>query len=187
MEKLLLHCCCAPCACWPVPALRREGFAVTGYFFNNNIHPFTEWQKRREAMEQYAAIDDLPMIWDDDCRPSTYFQAVAFRESQRCMVCYQLRLEQTAHIARRGKFDAFSTSLLVSKHQQHDLIRELGVAIGQKYEVPFLYRDFREGFKAGGERSRELGLYRQQYCGCLYSEHERYAPKKARESAAPSS
>ncbi|MDO4540927.1 MAG: epoxyqueuosine reductase QueH [Syntrophomonadaceae bacterium] len=181
MHSVLLHCCCAPCACFPVPALRREGFAVTGYFSNHNIHPFTEWRERRQAMEQYAEIDDLPVIYDDDYRPAEYFRTVSFRENRRCLMCYQMRLEQTAHIARRGKFDGFSTSLLVSKHQRHDLIHELGVAAGEKYGVPFVYRDFREGFKESGERSRSMGLYRQQYCGCLYSEIERYAPRDIRD------
>ncbi|WP_276661343.1 epoxyqueuosine reductase QueH, partial [Syntrophomonas wolfei] len=92
----------------------------------------------------------------------------------RCLLCYQMRLEQAAHIARKGKFDYFTTTLLVSKYQKHELIREIGEAIGEKYELPFLYRDFREGFRQTGIIAREMGLYRQQYCGCLYSEMERY-------------
>ena len=89
-------------------------------------------------------------------------------------------LEQPAPIAKRGKFDCFSTTLLVSQHQKHDSIRELGEAIGKKYGIPFLYRDFRVGYKQTGEISRAMGLYRQQYCGCLYSEVERYAPLAVR-------
>ncbi|MEA1960073.1 MAG: epoxyqueuosine reductase QueH [Bacillota bacterium] len=181
MEKVLLHICCGPCATYPVPALREEGFEVMGYYHNNNIHPYMEWLKRKEAVEQYAEIADLKVIYDELYAPVEYFQRISFRESRRCFFCYQMRMEQAAHVARKGKFDYFSTTLLVSKHQKHDWIREIGDAAGSKYGVPFLYRDFREGFKESGERSRNMGLYRQQYCGCLYSEVERYAPKEIRE------
>lgn len=180
MGRVLLHICCGPCASYPVPSLREEGLELTGYYFNPNIHPYTEWLKRKQSLEDYARAVDLPVIYDEKYNPRAYFQKIAFRESQRCLICYQMRLEQAAHIAKRGKFDYFSSTLLVSKHQQHDLIRELGEAISKKYGVPFLYRDFREGFKQTGEISRAMGLYRQQYCGCLYSEVERYAPAEVR-------
>ncbi|MBP8820007.1 MAG: epoxyqueuosine reductase QueH, partial [Syntrophomonadaceae bacterium] len=106
-----------------------------------------------------------------------YFQNISYRENQRCLFCYRLRLEQAAHVAKKGKFDYFSTTLLVSKYQKHHLIKEVGEAVGEKYGVPFLYQDFREGFKQSVECSKAMGLYRQQYCGCLYSEMERYAPR----------
>jgi|SRR5665647_820823 len=180
MPRVLLHTCCGPCASYPVPALREEGFELVGYYYNPNIHPYSEWLKRKEALEQYAGAVDLQVIYDEKYNPVEYFQNISYRESRRCFICYQMRLEQAAHIAQRGKFDYFSSTLLVSKHQQHDLIRELGEAIGEKYGVPFLYRDFRVGFKETGELSRAMGLYRQQYCGCLYSEVERYAPAEVR-------
>lgn len=180
MSRVLLHICCGPCASYPVPALRKEGYELAGYFYNPNIHPYNEWLKRKQALEQYAGLVDLKVIYDENYNPTDYFQNISFRESQRCFICYQMRLEQAAHIAKRGKFDFFTTTLLVSKHQKHDTIHELGEAIGRKYGVPFLYRDFREGFKETGEISRTMGLYRQQYCGCLYSEVERYAPAEVR-------
>ncbi len=180
-NKVLLHICCGPCATYPVPWLRDHGYDLMGYFYNPNIHPYTEYMHRREGLKQYAEIVGLPVIWDDaHYEPKKYFQAISFREAHRCMMCYQLRLEQAAHIAKKGKFDYFTTTLLVSKYQKHQLIRELGESIGEKYGVPFLYHDFREGFALTGERSRAYGLYRQQYCGCLYSEIERYAPKEIR-------
>ncbi len=178
MSRVLLHICCGPCATYPVPQLREEGFEVMGYYFNPNIHPYTEYMKRKTALEQYAEISDLKVIYDEKYNPLEYFQSIAYRESRRCFLCYQIRLEQAAHIARRGKFDYFTTTLLVSKYQKHHWIQEVGEAVGQKYGVPFLYRDFRVGFKETGELSREMGLYRQQYCGCLYSEMERYAPRE---------
>ncbi|MEA4926645.1 MAG: epoxyqueuosine reductase QueH [Syntrophomonadaceae bacterium] len=180
MSRILLHICCGPCASYPVPALRKEGLEVTGYFYNPNIHPYTEWRQRRQALEKYAAAVDLQVIYDSKYNPRDYFQNISYRESQRCFICYTMRLEQAAHIAKRGKFDCFSTTLLVSKHQKHDTIKELGEAIGEKYGVPFLYRDFRVGFKETGEISRAMNMYRQQYCGCLYSEVERYAPPEVR-------
>lgn len=180
MTKILLHICCGPCASYPVPVLRKEGFEVTGYFYNPNIHPYREWLLRKQALEQYAAATDLRVIYDEKYNPRDYLQKVAYREARRCLICYQMRLEEAAHIARRGKFDYYSTTLLVSKHQQHDTIKDLGEAIGERYGVPFLYRDFRIGFKQSGEISREMGLYRQQYCGCLYSEVERFAPPEVK-------
>ena len=174
MSKVLLHICCGPCASDPVPRLREEGFELMGYFYNPNIHPFTEYQKRKEALEDYARQVELKVIFEPDYKPVDYFQNITYRESRRCLLCYQMRLEQAAQIARKGKFDYFTTTLLVSKYQKHELIREIGEAIGEKYELPFLYRDFREGFRQTGIIAREMGLYRQQYCGCLYSEMERY-------------
>lgn len=179
-KRVLLHICCAPCACYPFISLREEGFEPMGYWYNNNIHPYTEWVKRKEAVEQLAANTNTKIIYDEAYKPLEYFQSISFRESQRCFLCYQMRLEAAAHIARKGKFDYFSSSLLFSKHQRHQQIKELGEAAGEKYGVPFLYRDFREGYKEGGDISREMGLYRQQYCGCLYSEIERYAPGEIR-------
>lgn len=181
MPKLLLHICCGPCASFPVPALRDEGFDLMGYYYNPNIHPYTEWLKRKEALEQYAGAVDLKVLYDENYQVIDYFQAISHREAKRCFFCYQMRLEQAAHIAKKGKFDFFSTTLLVSKYQKHEQIKELGEAIGEKYGVPFLYRDFREGFRQSAVTSREMGLYRQQYCGCLYSEVERYAPREIAE------
>ena len=177
MPKVLLHICCGPCASFPVPELRAEGFDLMGYYYNPNIHPYTEWQKRRDSLQDYAAAVDLKVLFDEDYDPVQYFQVVSFREARRCFYCYQLRLEKAAQIAKKGRFDYFSTTLLVSKYQRHEWIHELGEAIGEKYDIPFLYRDFREGFRQTSVNAREMGLYRQQYCGCLYSEVERYRRK----------
>ncbi len=177
MPRVLLHICCGPCATFPVPQLRKEGFELMGYFFNPNVHPYTEYIKRREGLEKYAQMAELKVIYDQKYNPVEYFQNIAYRESRRCFICYQMRLEQSAHIAKKGGFDYFSTTLLVSPYQKHLQIKEIGEAVGEKYGVPFLYRDFRPGFKETGVLSREMNLYRQQYCGCLYSEMDRYAPR----------
>lgn len=148
-----------------------------GYFFNPNIHPYAEYARRQEALARLAAAADWPVIFADDYRPEDYFRQVAFREGERCRFCYLLRLRQAARVARKGKFDAFTTTLLVSPYQKHDLLREIGRAAGEEFGVPFYDVDFRPGFREGRRRARELGLYRQQYCGCIFSERERFAPR----------
>ena len=180
-KKVLLHMCCGPCSTYPVPELWNEGFELHGYFYNPNIHPYTEYQKRENGVREFADQSDLPVFYDQEYQPLKYFQAICYREKQRCLLCYQLRLNRAAQIAKHGHFDFFTTTLLVSPFQKHHLLRELGEAIGEKYRVPFLYRDFREGFGETVVRSKAMGLYRQQYCGCLYSEIERYAPANIRE------
>ncbi|WP_027718158.1 epoxyqueuosine reductase QueH [Desulfovirgula thermocuniculi] len=172
--RILLHICCAPCAIYPVDFLRREGHGVHGYFFNPNIHPYTEWERRKAALQRYAEEQGLPVIYEPEYRPEDYLRLVVFREAQRCQFCYALRLGQAVRVARRGGFEAFTTTLLVSPYQKHETIREIGQALGEEYGVPFYYVDFRPGYKEAVARSREMGLYRQQYCGCLFSEKERY-------------
>ncbi|QGT99913.1 Epoxyqueuosine reductase [Candidatus Syntrophocurvum alkaliphilum] len=178
MEKVLLHICCAPCATYPVEELRSDGYEVMGYFYNPNIHPYSEFAKRKEWLEQYSKKIDLKVIFDENYNPVDYFKNISYREIRRCFICYQMRLEQAAHIAKKGKFDYFTTTLLVSKYQKHEVIREVGELIAQRYSIKFLYKDFREGFSETVKISKEMGMYRQQYCGCLYSEIERFAPKE---------
>ena len=117
---------------------------------------------------------DVKVIYQEGYDLEGFIQNVAFRESERCQYCYHDRLRSTALVAKRGKFDYYSSTLLYSKKQQHDLIRSMGESIGKSVGVPFLYQDFRAGWKEGIDCSKEMGLYRQQYCGCIYSEKERY-------------
>ena len=178
MSKVLLHVCCGPCATYPVPFLREKGYRVTGFFGNPNIHPYSEYTNRKEGLQKFAEVADLAVIYEPDYDPASYFQNVSFREGNRCFYCYTMRLEQTARYAKKGKFDYFTSTLLVSKYQKHDMIIEVAETMAAKYQVPFLYFDFREGFRETGIRAKEMELYRQQYCGCLYSEYERYKPKE---------
>ncbi|MBW1698459.1 MAG: epoxyqueuosine reductase QueH [Deltaproteobacteria bacterium] len=175
--KILLHICCAPCAIYPVETLRSEGFEVMGFFYRHNIHPYTECLKRQQTLASYAESIDLKVIYQKEYLLEEFLRAVSFRESARCSYCYHNRLESTARMARSGKFDCFSTTLLYSKYQNHDLLRSMGDAIGKSIGVPFYYNDFRKGWAQGVEASRRLNLYRQQYCGCIYSEKERYYKK----------
>jgi len=172
--KILLHNCCGPCTIYPLGVLRAGGHEVTGYFHGSNIHPFTEMQKRRDALETFAQLADFKVIFQKEYDLEGFLRAMAFRESDRCRFCYHLRLSAAAAIARHGKFDAFSTTLLYSRFQKHDLIAETGETVAKEYGIPFHYADFREGWKEGITESKRLGLYRQQYCGCIYSEKERF-------------
>ena len=172
--KALLHVCCANCAIYPIKTMREDGLEVMGFFYRHNIHPYTECLKRQETLEAYAEQINLKVIYQEDYDLEGFIRNVAFRESERCNYCYHDRLRSTALLAKRGKFDYFSSTLLYSKHQKHELIRSMGESIGKSVGVPFLYHDYREGWKEGIECSKQIGLYRQHYCGCIYSEKERF-------------
>ena len=175
--KILLHVCCAPCAIYPLKELRSAGLEVTGFFFNHNIQPYQEYHRRLNAVREYAARIDLNMVYRDDYRLEEFLAAVANKPGQRCTYCYESRLEIAAGTAAELGFGAFTSSLLYSRFQQHETIRDIGERIGARYGIRFLYDDYRRGWQEGIAISKELGLYRQQYCGCIYSEKERYAPK----------
>lgn len=184
--KILLHICCAPCSIYPIDQLRQDQHSVAGFFYRHNIHPFTECLRREETLKTYSEAIDLKMIWQSGYAMEEFLRNVAFREADRCRCCYHDRLTTTAHFAKRGKFDAFTTTLLYSRFQKHDLIREIGEAAGKTVGVPFLYQDFREGWKLGITESRRLGMYRQPYCGCIYSEKERYySPSRSTPESLP--
>jgi len=175
--KILLHICCAPCSIYPVKTLRGGGLDVMGFFYRHNIHPYTECLKRQETLQSYAAEIDLRVIYQEGYELESFIQNVVYREKDRCQYCYHDRLHTTALLAKRGKFDYFSSTLLYSKFQKHDSIKAIGEAVGKSAGVPFLYEDFREGWKEGIETSKKRKMYRQQYCGCIYSEKERYFRK----------
>ena len=179
--KVLMHACCGPCASYSVEALREAGHEVYGYFYNPNIHPSQEYRRRWESFKQLAEAVELPILEPGDYDYQEWLRRAAWREQVRCPLCYQMRLEQTARIAKHGKFDAFTTTLLISPYQKHDVLKQTGEAIAAAYGIPFLYMDFRPGFKRSVELSKEMGLYRQQYCGCIYSEAERYARDRGTE------
>ena len=173
--NILLHICCGPCAIYPLRALRDQGHAVTGLFYNPNIHPLQEYLRRRSSAQDVGERFGLRMIFlDREYDPQAYMRRVAFRENSRCLLCYQLRLERTLSIARRGKFEGFSSTLLYSKQQQHTVIARLGSELAGEGRVGFVYQDFRLGWQEGVQQSLEWNLYRQDYCGCLYSEFERF-------------
>jgi predicted adenine nucleotide alpha hydrolase (AANH) superfamily ATPase len=157
--------------------MRGGGLDVMGFFYRHNIHPYTECLKRQETLQSYARQIDLRVIYQEGYDLENFIQNVVYREKNRCNYCYHDRLRSTALMAKRGKFDCFSSTLLYSKFQKHEVIKSMGEAIGRSVGVKFLYEDFREGWKEGVETSKNQEMYRQQYCGCIYSEKERYFPK----------
>ena len=172
--KILMHLCCGPCSIYPVRVLQEEGAEVMGFFYKNNIHPYTECLRRQEALEKYAAQINLRVIYQEGYDLEGFIQNLVHREADRCRHCYHDRLRTTALLAKRGKFDFFSSTLLYSKFQKHELVRSIGESIAKSVGVPFFYQNFREGWKEGVDTSKELKMYRQQYCGCIYSEKERF-------------
>lgn len=172
--KILLHICCGPCSIYPLTQLRGEGIEVYGYFYNPNIHPYREFKKRIEGVKQFAEISHLEIKIESRYGLTEYLREVVFHEQQRCPLCYAMRLEVVAQKAKERGDDAFSTTLLYSKYQEHEHIRKIGEKLARKYEIDFYYEDFREGWQEGVKGSIEMGLYRQPYCGCIYSEQERY-------------
>lgn len=175
--RILLHICCGPCALYPLHTVRAAGHHVTGFFYNHNIHPYQEYTRRRDAAVQMAEQEAMPLIMRDDYDLEGFLAHVAAAPEKRCSYCYASRLRATAQAAVAGGFEAFTASLLYSRYQKHDEIRTLSEQIGREYGVPFFYQDFRPGWQEGIRLSKELELYRQQYCGCVYSEKERYLPK----------
>jgi len=172
--KLLLHICCAPCSIYPVKVLKEMDMDIMGFFYRYNIHPFQECMKREETLTQYSESIGLKVIYQADYKIEKFLQSIVFREKERCRYCYYDRLKATALVAKKGKFEGFTTTLLYSKFQNHELIRQTGEALAKNYGLKFFYHDFREGWKLGIEESKRLKMYRQQYCGCVYSEKDRY-------------
>jgi hypothetical protein len=175
--RILLHICCANCAIFPFQRIQANKDEVVGFFFNPNIHPFQEYQKRLEALKVYSKTSGLKVIYRDEYLLEEFLREVSHRVEERCAYCYSLRLEATAREAKENSFDAFSTTLLQSRHQNHVSIKETGERIGGEIGIPFYYEDFRPGWKKGVEISKAMGLYRQQYCGCIYSEKDRFLKK----------
>lgn len=172
--KLLLHICCAPCANRPIDVLRENGVEVTGFWYNPNIHPFTEYRARRNCLRDYAGVIELPLIEQDDYGLRPFCRAVAEDIDGRCVKCYEMRLRRTAEEAKALGFDGFTSSLFISPYQNHDLLKSVAREASEETGVEFCYEDFRPLFREGQERARELGFYLQKYCGCVFSEQERY-------------
>ena len=176
--KLLLHICCAPCTIYPLEQLRNQAIQVTGYFFNPNIHPYREYRKRRATLEAYSRGVGLQVLYNDRYDLEFFLNNTLPLGPDRCRFCYTVRLQEAAQEAKKQGQEAFSTTLLYSRYQKHDWIREVGEEISTKEVIPFFYEDFRAGWREGIEASKSLGLYRQPYCGCIFSERDRFAPLK---------
>ena len=175
--RILLHICCANCAIYPVNQMREQGHQLAGYFYNDNIHPYQEFSKRLATTKEYAAKVDLQVTYDEEYRLEEFLAAVAQNPANRCEYCYRSRLLGTVKEAKRQGFEGFTTTLLYSRYQKHQEIIDYGDQLAQEYGLTFHYQDFRKGWNEGIKISKEMGLYRQQFCGCIYSEKDRYLRK----------
>jgi predicted adenine nucleotide alpha hydrolase (AANH) superfamily ATPase len=155
--------------------LRQENINITGFWYNPNIHPRSEYYNRRDTLIEYASKINLPLIIEDEYGLNSFIENVFPELTTRCEYCYQTRLNATASATIKNKFDAFSTTLLISPYQKHEMIAEYAKSIAQAHNATFLYRDFRPLFRDGQNKARQSNLYMQKYCGCIFSEDERYA------------
>lgn len=179
--RLLLHICCAPCICAPMEELvhlRKEGLEIEGYFYNPNIHPLLEFRRRLKAVKVYESTEKgpLPIHYCEDYGLEEFLRTVVNETPKRCEDCYSMRLLSTARYAKEHGFDAFSTALLFSTHQKHELVKKAGEEASRLVGIPFYYMDYRHLYEKSHTMAKKLCLYLQSYCGCIFSEYERYAP-----------
>ncbi len=173
MNNLLLHSCCGPCTVYPLSKL-KDDFDVTVYFYNHNIHPFKEFKKRLNTLESYLKDINIPLVACRDYELKEFLRDAVFNEEKRCTSCYSVRLKSCAEYAKKNGFEAFSSTLLYSKYQNHSLLISQGKKFAHEYGIDFYYSDFRVGWQDGIDESIARDMYRQPYCGCIYSEQERY-------------
>lgn len=171
---MLLHICCAPCSTATVEAWRADAVELTGVFFNPNIHPFVEHQRRYDALLEYAGGIGLPLIGEPLYDITGWLRQVRGKDEKgvRCRICIAQRLRYTAELGAAAGLEAFSTTLLISPWQEHEFIREQGERAAAEFNIEFRYRDLRPEYRRSVGLSHEAGLYRQKYCGCIYSEAE---------------
>jgi hypothetical protein len=178
--NILLHVCCGPCTVYPLDVLRQQGHQVTGWFHNPNIHPYKEFQRRIQALEELARHKHFSVEIDRTYGLRDFLRQVVFHEDSRCGLCYEMRLRPTAARAVEQGFAAFTTTLLYSKYQNHSLLQQKGAALAEQFGIAFYNQDFRQGWQQGIDAAIAMNLYRQPYCGCIYSEQERYDKKMRR-------
>lgn len=177
VTSVLLHVCCGPCACGTIPEWRNEADDLACFFSNPNIHPFMEFKRRMEGAREVARRADAALVLDESYDPQEWFSQVSTSPEYRCLVCISMRLDRTAREAAARQCDCFTTSLSISPWQDHEAIKAGGEAAADRHGVPFIYKDLRARYPESRRLSREAGIYRQKYCGCLISEWERYAGK----------
>ncbi|MFC1509140.1 epoxyqueuosine reductase QueH [Candidatus Omnitrophota bacterium] len=173
--KLLLHICCGPCALYPIKKLLKGSYeTITGFYYNPNIHPPTEYKKRRNAAREISKKLGFELI-EPSYKMEEFFRGIVLNEGhpERCKACWELRLSKTADTAKENGFQAFTTTLLISPYQDHKLIKEIGQRLAREKGIEFCYEDFRKGFRESQEEAKKEELYRQKYCGCVFSELER--------------
>lgn len=160
--------CCGPCAMFPIRELLEGGGDVTLFFYNPNIHPLVEWERRFDNAKRVAEHYRLPLIVDN--RSHSYeWRARENDGDDRCHFCYETRLARVVREAAANGFDAVSSTLLVSPYQKREIILEVGAKLSTEAGISFIPYDWRDGFREGQAMARAIGLYRQKYCGCVVS------------------
>lgn len=177
-KKTLLHICCAPCSIVCIDTLRADGLEPVGLWYNPNIHPYTEYRQRKNTLVDYAKTIGLELALEGEYGLRPFVRAVADNIDGRCVHCYRSRLDFTAQYAAQHGFHSFTTTLLVSPYQNRELLLEVGRQAGETHGVTFLPYDFRPRFREGQDKARQLELYMQKYCGCVFSEEDRYLARK---------
>ena len=173
--KLLMHACCAPCSVYCIDELRKENIEPTIYWYNPNIHPYKEYEARRDCLKEYTSKINVNLIVEDEYGLDEFCKNVSNDLDGRCVnYCYPIRLRKTFEYAKANGYDAVTTTLLYSIYQKHEYIKKLCEDLSKEFEIEFLYRDFRVGFWEGHNKAKEEGLYMQKYCGCIFSEESRY-------------
>jgi predicted adenine nucleotide alpha hydrolase (AANH) superfamily ATPase len=176
MKNILLHTCCAPCACYPIKELRNQGFKITLFYYNPNIHPVSEYRARLNELKKY--LDKMPEVQliQGEYENKIWFELVRGLENEpeggkRCGICYAMRLKKTADLAKTKNFDYFASTLSISPHKKTNRINELANKLAQELGIKFFERDWKkmDGFKRACEISKKENFYRQNYCGCIYS------------------
>jgi len=180
--KTLLHICCAPCSIACIQSLREEGIEPVGYWYNPNIHPFTEYRQRRNTLKEYAASINLELVLEDTYGLRDFLTEVDGDFDGRCRTCYRMRMEATAAYAAENGFDSFTSTLFISPYQNFELMCQEAEAAAARHGVTFLKRDFRPLFRQGQDEARSLELYMQKYCGCIFSEEDRYKKRKKKKN-----
>lgn len=169
--KLLMHTCCAPCSVYCIDRLREEGIEPTVYWYNPNIHPYKEYEARRDCLKEYTKSINVEAIFEEDYGLKEFCKNVIDDLGNRCVnYCYRVRLEKTVQFAKQNGYDTFTSTLFVSPYQKHEELKKVCEELAERYNIKFLYIDFRVGFREGQAKARELGLYMQKYCGCIFSE-----------------
>lgn len=176
--KLLVHACCGPCATYPTQVLTERGIDFTLYYFNPNIHPYKEFKRRLNTLREFCELKKYKLIVDKSYPLEETVQGMLNEKTVRCAYCYRVRLMAAALYAKENGFDAFTTTLLVSPFQKHELIKAIGTEVETLVGIPFHYEDYRQGYEEGVQISLDLEMYRQGYCGCVFSERDRYEKRK---------
>lgn len=172
--KLLMHSCCGPCSIHPLEVLKADGYEVSACYINPNIHPFKEFEARLASLEKVLAYFEVELLATSTYGLKNFIAGLENDFQNRCEYCYKVRLNEVARIAASAGYEIFTTSLLVSPYQDHQAVIAAGQEAGDKFGVEFLAKDFRPGFTQAMEKARQMELYMQKYCGCIFSEEERY-------------